>query len=297
MFGYSRNSGIPFLRSYNEALARFESTKPIKSKGKNNGLVPLGNRGSTYYSIEKWKNDSIACCYSGEPTVIFNPDNTVMIRDNKYSTISAGYFVADILPRVNAYQKNYTLTVWSNGKEYQVPRNEGVLFKFVEGGIEPANPVKNVVHHVVRRELTNVRNMYAGFRVYLNGATKLREGAFADEEFKNAFGEAEMFWEYEGERHSRGMQIQFPNLMLKDVDQLLAMIDSNDPVTLNKAVLALASEAGTRHYRLQTWKVSTEQMNKKFDEYLMYKHRDVVFKEVEVPEGKVRKDQWAHMFK
>ena len=53
MFGYSRNSGIPFLRSYSEALARFENTKPIKSKGKNGGLVPLGRRGSTYYSIEK----------------------------------------------------------------------------------------------------------------------------------------------------------------------------------------------------------------------------------------------------
>jgi len=297
MFGYSRNSGIPYLHSYEEASKYYDSVKPIGGKGKNNGLVPLGNRGSTYYSMEKWKNESIACCYSGEPTVIFNPDNTVMIRDNKYSTISAGYFVADIIPRTNAYQKNYHLTVWSNGKEYQVPRNEGVLFKFVEGGIEPATPIKNVVHHVIRRELTNVRNMYAGFRVYLNGATKLREGMFSDEEFKNAFGESEKFYEYDGNKQSAGMQINYPSIRLKEVDQLLAMIDGNDPVSLNKAVLALASEAGTRHYRLETWKASVEQMNKKFDEYLMYKHRDVVFKVVEVPEGKVRKDQWAHMFK
>ena len=298
MFGYSRNSGIPYLRSYAEALARFENTKPIKSKGRNNGLVPLGRRGSTYYSMQKQENGAIACCYSGDAVVTFNPDNTVVVKPSKYSFISSGYFIADLLPRTNAYQKDYALVVWTGGKEYRVA-DEGMLFKFVDadGRIEPVNAVKNMVHHVIRKELTNVRNMYAGFRVYLNGATKLREGMFTDEEFRNVYGEEEQFWEYDGERHSRGMQIKFPTLKLKDADQLLEMIDSNDPVTLNQAVLILAMQAGTMHYRLNGWKASTEQMNKKFDEYLMYKHRGVVFKEVQVPEGKVRKDQWAHIFK
>jgi hypothetical protein len=297
MFGYARNSGIPFLRGYIEASEYYNKVKPIKSKGRNNGLVPLGRRGSTYYSMEKWSNNSIACCYSGQPVVIFNPDNTVMIRDSKYSTISAGYFIADILPRTNAYQKDYKLVVNSNGKEYAIERGEGMLFKFVnaDGTIEPVNATRSVVHHIIRSEANKVRKQYAEFRSYLLGATKVRDGMFSDDEFKAVFGvekrssEDNMHhWEY----------INMPDCTPdpKSTEQLFSLIDSGNPEDANKAVLTLALGSGTRHYRFNSYKTSAEQISRKLDEFLFAKNKDTVFKVIGLPEGKILKDRWGYMF-
>jgi hypothetical protein len=301
MFGYSRNSGIPTLHNYADAVAHFEGTKPIKSTGRNNGIVPLGRRGSTYYSIEKWSNGSVACCYSGEPVVIFNPDDTIMIREGKYSHISAGYFIADVLSFAHAYQKNYRLTVYSGGREYQIPKGDGLLFRFEQTdygkALKPVTKVKQVVHHIIRSEANKVRGQYAEFRKYMLGAIKVRDGLVTTEELENTFKREEIFYtEASGQRISGGFALNVPWFKHKDASDLFALIDSGKPEDANKAVLALVKQSGQYKYALKAYWTTPKQMDAVFDEFLFAKNKDTVFKEVELEDGVLRKDRWGFMF-
>ena len=38
-YGYSRNTGIPYIRDYNEAQTKMENTKPIRGGGANGGRI------------------------------------------------------------------------------------------------------------------------------------------------------------------------------------------------------------------------------------------------------------------
>lgn len=300
MFGYERRSGIPYLRTHSEALAHYEKVVPIRGSGENAGKRPLGRRGAMYYTIDKVGED-ITCNHSNDPVVTFRPNGTILIKQDKYSIIGVAMFITEILRNVYACQKDYALVIWQNNygdsPKYRIPK-AGMEFTLNDGVLVPTSPVRNVVHHINRKEANNVRSLYGEFRTYMLGATKVRGGIFPYQEYRDMYGEKEEFFEYgDGTRHSAGVQIQYPkvNINVEGTKRIFSLIEAGDPQSLNEAVLILAFYEGSRDWRVG-FRASVQVMERALDKFLYSKHRDTVFKEVEVPEGKLRKDRWGYMF-
>lgn len=122
-----RNNGIPKLKNYAEALARWESTKPIKGREKD--TRPLGYRHRVNeYQIAKKDDGSIVCILWGRSEVVeFKPDGRIGIYEPDYLSTSVANYINDILPsQVRAYIFDFSLVVRAGDwKEQRIERYSG----------------------------------------------------------------------------------------------------------------------------------------------------------------------------
>jgi len=173
-WGY-RNSGIPTISSYADALARWESITPIR--GRKEDLRPIGNRKNTWYSISKDEHDTIHCNMNEVTLVSFFKDDIVRITNFPYITTSTSNFINDVVRYmgVTTYIKDHSLVVKIKGQQQRVNKAESIdlvgnghrNYHFVE--------TKPPVTHILQRIQTNiVRKSYEDFRVYVRALAKLR---------------------------------------------------------------------------------------------------------------------------
>jgi hypothetical protein len=320
-YGHQRNSGIPYIATYEEALKRYESVAPIR--GRKDSVKPLGHRNRVdAYAIRKNADGGIECVLWQSPVVTFNVDGTIKLKNYTYNTISTCNFISEVLRGVYATLHDFKIHVnfrhnlvaihngevthiegsnHSNG--FVLDDKEGIHLKHdaPNNCYEILNAKTNKVHYIKRKAMRDCENLYSDFRTYMLGNTKVRDGVFAEQEYKEAFGSGKVpfYVSNDGVQHFRDVTFEFnvsslSNLARADeVEKLFALIESEDFADKNKAVMMLAT-IGKHSYRES--KVGTMQMLHSLKKCIAARHKHECFEEVELPLGKYQKDRYGYLF-
>jgi hypothetical protein len=140
-----------------------------------------------------------------------------------------------------------------------------------------------------------VLNKYQGIRDYLTGFVKVREYAYTDPEMKAAFGSTQSSHvDVNGKTH-RWEQVEYPRFSIRnpnDVEQMFAWLESEEASDNYKGALAIMWECSPYEKR----KPSTSKAMAVLDDYILARHKHEVFKEIQVPEGTVRRDNYGKFF-
>jgi len=289
MFGYSRNSGISWMRDYGDAFHKYQSTTDIRGRVKE-PKRPLGLRRSVdMYSI-RLKDDGsmgVECVLYQTPVVTFYPTGLVEIRSDGWASASTASFINEVT-NYSARIFNGSLCVSVAGIESRI--DEGVLK--IEGN-RILNLVADKTHSVIRSEANKVRKQYAEFLKYGCALVRLKAGQFSIEEIENA-GLKESLCDLH-----RPSLTKFP----ENVHAFFALakdsqVDSH--VAHYKATVALARSFGSQSwgqgYKLQGCHIDETIFKRRFDELVLGYHRDEVFVERVREEGQVKKDPYGKYF-
>jgi hypothetical protein len=292
--GY-RNSGITYIQNYEQALKHFHAVKPIR--GRDVECRPLGHRNRPHFSIQLNDKQEVECCdYNAKPSVTFRPNGEVWIKP-QWISVSSCAFIEEVLG-IRSFQSDYKIQIYLNAGAFVVPKEEGLVIKRDperNGNYHPVSVKPNVVHHIKRGVANIVRQQYADVYNYADGYFKLGATMPSDYEQREMFGYETIVHTYgdgstyEYERlNSPKWQYSKP----EDVDAFIAMMRSDDPMDKYKAIIALREQLGTWRNVNRAHKEVMEII----DRMVLSKHKQEVFKEVEVPVGEVRKDIYGWAF-
>ncbi len=293
-YGQQRNTGIPYILNYDQALSKFENTKPIKGTGANGGRIALGHRHRVAeFYMEKKDDGRIECICYQTPVVSFHPDGNIEIKSGGWVSQTTAYFIEDVLP-ISCRVSNSALVVGVSGNQYRL-NNVGVIFKNVDGVLTPTNIEPDHVYRVKRAVANNVRKKYLDFIKYFNGVIKLREGGMVKEaEYIQVFGIDEAY----------NAQVQKPKLPndialrnKEQVENMFAMIESSDHEMQYKATLLIIKQFGKRHYwKDNGYSITQDSLKRAMNNLIFARHKEEIFDVVEVPLGTIKKDSWSHLF-
>lgn len=292
-YGQPRNSGIPLLGSYAQALEKFNTTKPIR--GREVECRPLGHRNRTHFSIDKDEASGDVRCYetayyrrgAKEPSIIFRPNGEVRIKP-VWTSISTCGFIYDVL---GVYSKifdgNAIISVRKG--DYRIFKDGITIKRNEEGGYEVINYVPHFVHSVKRKEANIVRAKYVEFREFLEGLIKLRGSTnFNREEQEELFGYKDVTHEYYDGTSYTYREINMPSMDLhkpEAMQTLFNLVASDDPAERFKVAVTIC-------YRARTPADAFSQ----FDKCVLAHHKAEVFEAREVSEGQIVKDRYSWAF-
>ena len=293
-YGHARNTGIPYVRNYNEALALFNKAKPIKGTGANGGKIPLGHRHrvSEFYIEKVQGTEKIECYCYRTPVVTFHPDGNIELISGGWSSPTTAYFLEDILP-ITCRIKDSSLVVRLSSGEYKF-RGDGLIIKYADGQLVPTNVKPDYVYRVKRKESNIVRKNYAEFTKYFMGMVKVREGGMAKyEEYINVFGKDDKFTQDPRPNLPNDVALRKP----EEVESIFAMMQSDDYDMRYKAMLLIMKQFGKRHYWKENgYSITTAGVKMAMSNLIFARHKEEVFELVEVPLGTIKEDSWSHLF-
>jgi len=287
-----RNSGIVHIDSYEQALNKFETTKPIR--GREVECRPLGHRDRPHFSIQKAEDGSIGCCdYNpAHKTVVFKPDGEVLVSPAWVST-STAVFIEEVLG-VRAKVFDHSIVISLGGKEYRLPKGGLTLKRNDNGAYEAINPAPRVVHRIKRRKSNIVRAKYSEFRDYLTGFIRLRgESRIEEDEYKEVFGVTVQTYTHGNNTH-KYERINTPNMDMSNPESVTALVGwmtSDEAMDKYKCALALIKDS-SGYYKVKEASVLTL-----LDKFILAHHKDTVFTEIELEAGNIRKDRYSWAFK
>jgi hypothetical protein len=169
---YGSNAIMPRGRilSYEDAVERYDSTKPIR--GRSTDIRPLGRRSNDQFTINRHNDDSIAVRLYHTDIIIYRPDGTIELEP--YSSRLTNDYVRHILS--GGVTPNYTSqagrVLWVKHKGYRIP-DAAILDKDFNliAGSEP------FTKYSVDRKLSNKAMEESGFNQFsLWLRTQLRLG-------------------------------------------------------------------------------------------------------------------------
>ena len=295
-YGQYRNSGIPILGNYAQALEKYETTKPIR--GREVECRPLGHRNRPHFRIDKDKTTGDILCYENDyyrdkpqPTVTFRPNGEVYLSPCWLSVSTAG-FIYDVL---GLYAKIFDgdIILRMRKGDYRVNKKGITVKRDEEGRYEVINYVPYVVHAIKRKETNIVRSKYSEFKDFLNGFIKLRGSAkVTNGELEEIFGSTvEENEGYNGfkymVRHSNkpSMVCSKP----EDMQNLFNLIASDDPADRFKAAVMICSDT-------HAWLTNEKTAFNTLDKCILAHHKTEVFEYREVSEGRIIKDRYSWAF-
>lgn len=186
MYGHYRNSGIVSLRTYAEAKEWHDKIEPIRGKGVNAGIRPLGHRNKPQFRIVMKGEDVVCLCYRTE-VVTFHPDNTITIQDGGYTSQTTANFIKDVL-RIGAGIKDHNIVLFGGTNPTRLMR-KAVLRAEGNANYTVIETGKHYTHKLKRKRMSELRKPIAPFLRYANGITKIREGTFDMDEVNEALAE------------------------------------------------------------------------------------------------------------
>jgi hypothetical protein len=184
MYGQYRNSGIFRLYDYKAALEWYDHTPPIRGKGVNAGLRPLGHRNKMHFQIHKLSDDSIACRCWKTDVVTFHPDGVVSIKSDAWVSQTTAHFIRDVLGLGASVSDNDIVIPIGDGR-YRL--KDGLKIKRGDSGkwmVTVSAP--HEVYHIDRKKMNALRKQVEPFRSFIVGMVKLREGEFDRDELDEA---------------------------------------------------------------------------------------------------------------
>lgn len=290
--GY-RNSGIVRIGNYEQALNRFETTKPIRNPKRVVECRPLGHRDRPHFSIKKDNEGNVICCdYNpNHETIVFKPNGEVQIKPY-WVSISTGAFIQEVLG-VGCIQQDNSMVLALNGGWFRIPREGITLKRDEQGKYQLLNAKPNIVHRIKRKEANNVRSKYVWLTDYVAGYIKLNGGErFSTEYLMELFGTRTYSGtNYNGEYYTYS-QADIPSFDVGKPEKVQAffVLAESGHEGLHKATVALCDRIGSwRRALLDDALVAVDRL-------ILARHRDEVFKEVEVPVGVIRKDRYGWAF-
>ena len=320
-YGHQRNSGIPYLTTYDEALKRYNDVAPIR--GRANNVKPLGHRNRVdAYTIRKNADGGIECVLWQTPVVTFNVDGTIRLKNYQYNTLSTCNFISEVLRGVYATLHDFKIHVnfrhnlvathngevthieggnYNNG--FVLDDKEGIHLKYdaPNNCYEILNAKPTMVHYIKRKASSDCMKMYKDFRTYMLGNVKVRGGEFKEHEYKEAFGSGRVpyYVDNNGVQHFNEVTYEYNVSSLsnlaneKEVEKLFTLIGSEDSMDKNKAVMMLATISKSYYKEAR---VGETQMLHALKKCIMARHKDVCFEEVVLPLGAYQKDRYAYLF-
>lgn len=300
MFGYSRNSGVSWMRDYGDAFHKYQSTTDIRGRVEE-PKRPLGHRRSVdNYSI-RLRDDGtmgVECVLWKTPVVTFFPDGLVELRCGGWYSVSTAIFIEETT-NYHARIFNGSLCVSVNGVETRMHENKPLQIK--DGKI--LNLTKDKTHALIRGEANKVRKDYEDFLKFACALVRLKADGFMAQEYEDTFKEAKP--------NSARTYVDMPEALsrphythfVEDVQMLFALVKEsgvNKHLAHYKATLALARSFGANTwgsgYKVTGVHVDEARFKKGFDTLVLGYHRDELFMEKERAEGEIKKDPYKKYF-
>ena len=188
-YGQYRNTGVRRLHTYAEAVAKFESTKPIRGRTDiSKPMYPLGHRHrvDSFWMLKCPLTQDVEMYLYRTPVVTFKPNGNIKIKSDGWDTISSANFIGEVLG-ISAYIYDHNLCVAIHNEHgtqhFRVPSNESLTIRRENGRfVYVSGAPDNTVHTVNRKAANSVRSRYKEFKQYALAMIKLRDGQFSNEE-------------------------------------------------------------------------------------------------------------------
>ena len=191
--GYATIMNVPYVGGYEQALAKWQSTKPIR--GREPEIRPLGQRRDCdTYSIRKnvW-TEAIECVLYNTPVIKFTPDNEVILNFGSWSSSSTCQFISGVLHSVSASRKRNTVVLsFRDGTNAILEQGEELVLVSGERGWTAKAKQTLYDYRVNRKEANKVRKSVSQFRDYLAGIVKLKAEAVAGVYGRDGFSAVNM---------------------------------------------------------------------------------------------------------
>ena len=292
MYGNLRNSGIPWIRSYHEAVRHYEDVKPIKGNGVNAGVRPLGSRKKPYMQIIAMEGGAMACRLYKTDVITFWPDNRITFDTGGHNTNTTANFIAQLLGRPCSKFDNRLVLHVAKG-EYTVDSN---LELKNEGWLEVVKCTPDVVHTIDRKAMNEARKKYTEFGKYLAGAVKLNDG-----ELKRGDTVAALKNDLPAKVGVIPDNIYAPPKVLITtwtdhtstslmIDKFFALIEGGEAENWHLAFLWLAYSASQRYGSINI-PMTEAGLKKVFDDALIAKNPHVLTRTL-VPAGEIKIDRY-----
>ena len=305
-YGNNRNSGIPSIRTYAEALHKYDTTAPIRGRKNDDGtpkdVRPLGHRRNTWYLINKTGHGDIECIMYGTPIVTYKPNGEVVIRNYSYNTTSTANFIWDVMryQGANAFIFDHSLIIQVNNIEQRLRCEETLTLKKDTGGNYHFAVIKPEVTHTLNRKGANiVRAKYADFMGYLANMAKLRgDEAFTRVDLENGLAK---FKDIDLGR----LRYSNPNTdhgkvginAFKQFDKWISDTSENRFDGYYTAMLMLTQGYGRYNWRTSGYILDIASALHGLDKIILGLNRDECFDAKPTDSGRAKRDAYGDYFK
>ena len=301
------------IRDYAHAVRQFNEIEPIRGKGRNAGIKPLGDRRKTHIQIVKSAYNSgtsqpiISVKLYDTEILQYHPDGRINIFFNGFDTQTTLLLMNIVLRKCSfSYVHQTHNHVWlssnKHGKDYALRKDADNWMRKNEGGyLEPADGdiLGVVVHKINRAGAKAVRAKLQAFKDYVLRMHKLRGGVYSTQEYVDTV--APMFLNAAREWGNYAMEIQtLPDF--KYPEHLDPSNDSNLEKCYETMLKVALLAAGLPHYirtRMfsdqNNFTVSEKNLMNMFEHQLKHAYRDDMFVEEKVY-GRVVRDNYAKYF-
>ena len=289
MYGQNRNSGIYRMQTYAQALEWFNNTLPIRGRGVNAGVKPLGHRDRPHFQMLKGNNNEIICrCYQTD-VVIYMPDGAIKLNSGGYTSQTTAAFISDVLGvRAGIKDHDIVVSVYGN-KSYRI--RSGLELRYIDNRYVATTFEKVYSHTVNRKVMNGLRKEVAPFVKYMKGSIKLRgTDGFSDAEkvlTHKTLGYNEL------DLNPFGHWREAKSITLAKVFRFLDMAKGDD---VGNWHLASCWLAWSRFPWGQTARISEGAIVDYMNELLIATNRDALIK-TELPEGVVKVDRYVRLTK
>lgn len=271
-----RDGQLPYLSSYAQAVAHYDSVKPIRNRHPD--VRPLGLRRRDEATIVKHA-DRVECWLYNTPVITFTPDDVVTLRTDGYDTQMTASMIGCVLYRMGVKSRQFdsSIVLYIDNKKYRV--FSGIQLKVDNQTGRPVvlNGQKDTYHVVSRTRLNEVRGKYKPFIEYVTMMNKVCEKLGVDGINEVGKKDYESFlWQVEEACN------------IKDLEAMLYLY-KRLAVTRMFRGMFLWNRAGF-HKDPSQFVVSPAEIKRNFDRIIKTAHADEVFMLTEAPLGTVRRD-------
>ena len=295
-FGQWRNSGIPKIDNYEQALKLWTDTLPIRRRKTDDR--PLGHRRNTWYLINKGEDDKIECKMYGTPLVTFHKDGRVEISNYAYNTTSTPNFIWDVTrSEINAYVFDHSVVIGTkDGLEQRLGRGGSLVLKRGDNGnYHFLDHKPEVTHTINRANAKAIRAKHVDFMQYVDNMAKLRgTEPYTRNELQNQLGN-ELYnmdlgrMRYINHHHSDA------DAIIDNIKKFKAWVTASDEDRFEnyyKAMLIMAHSFGKYDWHNNGFVLHIDSMLRDFDKVLMGLYRDEYFDANTTPNGCAKRDTY-----
>lgn len=309
---YNRNWDIPRLASYNDAVKREATVKPIR--GDKDGTKPLGARNKKHYNIRKDGNDIVVRMHNTD-IVRYHPDDTLTINNGGWVSPTT-HDMFSMLLGLKMYTFHYRAWVTCFMRraigtsapeivrgDWRLPNNTPVRVVRHENHWLLDDVEENVTHAVDRKAANKVRKEYADFRKYLSAMTKLRTEYVSQPRWNGPDVTLPVVKVSRSELEAHNLVdhtavVQANRRFASQATDLMALMRSDDAQDNYRALLTIMRSAHEGRYWISSEGISIapERIGKTLDELIMFIHRYEVLEKKPAKQGVPSRDRYMNWF-
>lgn len=311
MIKYTTYFALPVLRSYNDALIRFDNVVPIR--GDKDNTKPAGRRDQKFFCIWKGDDQSVNLGYRGDkdkPLIKFDTNGVVAIKTRMSASCRERVeriLGVDLVRKHNrtwvqakTYQDGKEVDGWfpiSDPKDSWQSEHREALFIMSKGGGMPMflNPTPVNTYTKCRHAAKVITAKYKAFRSYVENIAELIDGQVP----VMPTLELRALLDLSAAEQNDSREIHLcPRYSYNDVERhakyrarFFELLESGDTEDMYKAMLWVsasgASNGDWRH--IDSWCLSWERT-------VIIHHRDTLFPKTQSRDGVLRGDRYAKVF-